>query len=381
MDASRLKSALLLLSLTSLTLLPMGCMKVPPVKLACNASAPSIYPGGEESVTATPTDVTTKKNWDTLYSWSGTGVTGNGTTATVNTASLEPGDYTVKGDIKEGKKGKEGVTGSKKNQMNEVASCSADFTVKPFEPPTISCSADPSTVKPGETSTITATGVSPQNRPLTYSYSASAGSINGSGTTATLNTTGAPSGSITVTCNVQDDKGHTASSTTSVNVQAPPPPPAPKTQTLCTVDFNRDTRRPTRVDNEAKACLDDVALNAQQKADAQIVLVGNSAPLPEHHGHHRRHEMSAEDMAAQRAVNTKDYLVTDKGIDASRIQVRTGNAGQNEVQDYLVPAGANFDNDVPGTTAIDENSVKPQPRNPVHHHHHKAAAKSGSAGK
>jgi hypothetical protein len=83
--------------------------------------------------------------------------------------------------------------------------------------------------------------------------------------------------------------------------------------------------------------------------------------------------MTAEELAAQRAVNTKEYLVTDKGIDASRIQVKTGTAGQNEVEDYLVPAGANFDADVPGTSPVDENSIKAQPRNPVHHHHHHKA--------
>ncbi|MGA8110255.1 MAG: OmpA family protein [Acidobacteriaceae bacterium] len=374
MNAPSLKSALLVLALAGCTLLPMGCKKVPPVKLACNASAPSIYPGDAETVTATPTDVTTKKHWDTIYNWSGTGVTGNGDTASVATTSLDPGNYTVKGEIKEGKKGKEG------EKPNEAASCSADFTVKPFEPPTISCSANPSTVKPGESSTITASGVSPQNRPLTYSYSASAGSINGSGTSAMLSTTGAPSGSITVTCNVQDDKGHSASGTATVDVEAPPPPPAPKTQTLCAIQFDRDTHRPARVNNEDKACLDDVALNAQQKPDATIVVVGNSAPLPEHHGRHR-HAMTAEDLAAQRAVNTKDYLVSDKGIDASRIQVKTGTGSTNEVEDYLVPAGANFDTDVPGTTAVDENAVKAQPRNPVHHHHHKAAAKTAAAPK
>ena len=74
-------------------------------------------------------------------------------------------------------------------------------------------------------------------------------------------------------------------------------------------------------------------------------------------------------------MNTKAYLVTEKGIDASRIQVRTGTNGQNEVEDYLVPAGATFDNDVPGTTAVDENAVKAQPRTAPVHHHHKAAGK------
>jgi hypothetical protein len=160
-------------------------------------------------------------------------------------------------------------------------------------------------------------------------------------------------------------------------VEAPPPPPAPKTQTLCSIQFDKDKHRPARVDNEAKACLDDVALNAQQKADASVVVVGNSAPLPAPKGKHHAKAPTAADLAAQRAVNTKAYLVTEKGIDASRIQVRTGSNGQNEVEDYLVPAGATFDNDVPGTTAVDETAVKAQPRKPVPvHHHHKAAAKA-----
>jgi hypothetical protein len=89
--------------------------------------------------------------------------------------------------------------------------------------------------------------------------------------------------------------------------------------------------------------------------------------------------VTAEHLAAQRAVNTKAYLVTEKGIDASRIQVRTGSNGQNEVENYLVPAGATFDNDVPSTTPVDENAVKAQPRTAPVHHHHKAAAKKPAA--
>ncbi|HEX3986970.1 MAG TPA: hypothetical protein VHX13_10215 [Acidobacteriaceae bacterium] len=338
----------------------------PPVQYACSMNPASVFPGEQVTVTGTATNLNPKK--PASYSWSGQGVTVGGTnpTATIDTANLQPGTYTVSGHVTEGKK------------PGQSADCTAQFTVKQFEPPTVSCTANPTTVKPGESSTITCNGVSPQNRPLTYSYSASAGSINGTGNTATLSTTGAPSGTITVTGNVQDDKGQTASATTTVDVEAPPPPPAPKSQTLCSIQFNTDKRRPTRVDNEAKACLDDVALNAQQKADASLVVVGNSAPVPMHRGRHARHEMTAEKLAAQRAVNTKDYLVTEKGIDASRIQVRTGTSGQNEVENYLVPAGANFDNDVPGTTPVDENAVKAQPRNAVHHHHHHAAAKKAA---
>jgi len=67
--------------------------------------------------------------------------------------------------------------------------------------------------------------------------------------------------------------------------------------------------------------------------------------------------------------------VKEKGIDASRIQVRTGNAGAKEVDNYLVPAGASFDSDVSGTTAVDESAVKVQPRKPLaeRKHHHECA--------
>jgi outer membrane protein OmpA-like peptidoglycan-associated protein len=342
----------------------------PPVAYSCTANPDSVYPGEQVTITGTATNLNAKKT--ASYSWSGQGLTVSGTnsTATIDTMNLQPGDYKVSGHVTEG------------NKAGESADCTAQFTVKQFEPPTVSCTANPTTVQPGGTSTITATGVSPQNRPLTYSYSASAGAISGTSNTATLSTTGAPSGTITVACNVQDDKGQTASSTTTVDVEAPPPPPAPKTQTLCAITFNHDKWRPTRVDNEAKACLDDVALNAQQKPDATIVLVGNSAPTRTPHTRwEREHWPTADKLAAQRAVNTKAYLVTEKGIDASRIQVRTDTSGENEVDDYLVPAGANFDADVPGTTPVNESEYKAQPRNPVyhhhhHHHHHKKAAGS-----
>ncbi len=67
------------------------------------------------------------------------------------------------------------------------------------------------------------------------------------------------------------------------------------------------------------------------------------------------------DLAAERAVNVKDYLVTEKGIDASRINVYTGTEDAQKVDTYLVPAGATFTADVAGTTPVDETVVKPAP--------------------
>jgi outer membrane protein OmpA-like peptidoglycan-associated protein len=340
----------------------------PPVTLACSANPTSVFPGDPVTVTATAGSLDPKLN--AVYSWTGTGVTGNGTTASVATASLAPGSYTVKGDVKEGKKGHEGL------KPWEVADCTASFTVKAYEPPTISCSASPSTIKPGESSTITAVGMSPQNRPLTYSYSATAGSISGTGTTAIFSSTGAPTGPVGITCNVADDKGQTATASTGVTITAPYVPPAPHTQALCSITFDKDKKRPTRVDNDAKACLDEVALDLQKQSDATAVVVGEAtaAEMTPKKGH--KHA-KVEDIAAQRAVNTKDYLVKEKGIDASRISVATGTTNGQRVEDYIVPSGASFTADVSGTTPVNESVVKPEERKPLgekHHAHKKAAA-------
>ncbi len=140
---------------------------------------------------------------------------------TVNTASLAPGQHTVTCNAKEGKPGKEGM-----KPWQIAAPTTATFTVKAFEPPTVSCSANPSTIKPGDSSNINSTGMSPQNRPLTYTYSASGGTINGSGASATYSSTGAPTGPVSITCTVTDDKGQTASGNTTVTIEAAGSPEA-----------------------------------------------------------------------------------------------------------------------------------------------------------
>ena len=323
----------------------------PPVTYSCVASPSTAYPGDPITVTGTALNLNPKKT--PTYSWTTDGGTISGTSnvANIDTKSAQPGSYTAKGHVMEG------------NKPGQMADCTAAYTIKAFEPPTISCSANPSTVAPGDSSTITANGVSPQNRPLTYSYSATAGSITGNTSTATLSTTGAAPGTITVTCNVVDDKGQTASQTTTVTVNAPPAPPAPQTSALCSINFDRDKRRPTRVDNEAKACLDDISLNLQRTSDAKLAVVGNAAGG----------ERMGNKLAAERAVNTKDYLVKEKGIDASRISVYTGTQDGKTVTTTLIPAGATMDST--GVTAVDESAVKVQPRTAAaaHHHHHHAS--------
>jgi hypothetical protein len=349
-----------------LLLFVAGCRKTPHITLACDAAPATIYPGEPVTVDAKAGAVSTKKHINVLYNWSGSGVTGDGATAHVATDALNPGTYTVNAEVKEGRPDKEG------RKPEESATCSASFTVKEFEPPTASCSANPSTLLPGEKSNITCTGVSPQNRPLTYSYSASGGTISGTGTAAVFSSTGAPTGPVTIGCTVQDDKNHTTSAETTVTIQAPPPPPIPHVQSLCTLSFELDKKRPTRVSNEAKACLDQIALELKQQTDAKVVLVGEQTPdeaakTAKQQAYAARHKHAKVELyAEQRAVNAKDYLVTEQGIDASRIILATGATEGKAVEDYLVPTGASFSADVQGTTWINESAFTPEQRIPLH---------------
>jgi hypothetical protein len=288
------------------------------VQLACTVQPASGYPGDPLTVTATATNLNPKRH--TTYSWNTNGGTVSGSDAGANLATkgIAPGTYAVTGHVTQG------------SHIAEQASCTASFTILDFAPPTITCSASPSAVNPGDPATITALGVSPQNRPLTYSYATTAGTVTGNTATATLNTTGAAAGAITVTCSVVDDLGKSVSADTTVTVSAPPQAVAPLTRDLCAVSFDRDRKRPERVDNEAKACLDDIALDMQRDSTARLVIVGNYAgdekPVS----------------AAHRSINVRQYLVKEKGIDPSRVDARVGANSGRTVTNVFVPAGATY---------------------------------------
>jgi len=308
-----------------------------PASFGCEVQPVSVYPGDPITVTGRVINLQEKKNVVPTYTWTTTGGTlsRNGENTTIATAGLAAGDYTVVGKVSEG------------SLPTQHAECSASFRVVGYEPPTIACSADPTSILPGGFATITSVGRSPQNRALNYSYGTSAGQITGTGATGTLSAADVGSGVINITCNVVDDLGKSASSTTSVTVVAPPPPPvkaAPVAQNLCSISFERDKKRPVRVDNEAKGCLDDIALELNRESTAVLVVVGKHDPAEK------------PEAAAERTLNVKQYLTDEKGIDPSRIQVRTGETTGRTADNVLVPPGATWD---PGaTTSFDPASVK-----------------------
>lgn len=298
-----------------------------PPSAACKAEPAEVFEGEPVTVSATTQGFNPKHTL--TYNWSGAqgvNVKGTNETAQVDTKGMQPGSYPVK------------VTVADKKL---TAECTANVVIKQPRPPQITCSANPTTVKPGETSTISCQGSSPDNRQLKYSHQASAGQLTPNDANATLNTQGAePGSSITVNSTVTDDRNLSANTSTSVSVEAPPAPApaaAPEPQKVNTLNFKKNS---ARVDNAAKAILDDVALRLQRDADAKAVIVGNVDK-----GENKR-------LAGQRASNAKAYLVKEKGIDPSRVEVRTGSTPGTTADIWIVPAGATFNAE--GTQTVTE---------------------------
>ena len=309
---------------------------VPAKSLACDATPSEVYAGERVTLAATLRNYRDKSKTPFFFSWelSAGKQQGFGPVIFVDTTGLGEGTYHATAHI------------SLKEKSKQFAQCSTNFVVKASPAPTLKCSADPSTVTPGQVSIITAYATSIAQRQLTYSYSTSEGQIAGKDNTAELHTDGLPPGMANVTCRVVDDLGQTAVATTEVTVAPPSLPPAPKAQPLCTVYFNRDMRRPARVDNEGRACLDDVALTLEHQPDARLVLVGE----------HSDSEVDGQLTAAERAMNTRAYLANEKGIDPARVDVRTSTTPGRQVQTFLLAPGAVFDQPTEGQ--IDESKIK-----------------------
>lgn len=287
----------------------------PPPPASCSVSVQpgEVMAGEPVQVTASGANFHPDRTLTATWMANGGRVSGAGMGATVDTTGLAPGSYTVSATVSDGRK--------------SSASCPGSFMVKepPKNPPQLSCSANPATVRSGEASTISCTCTSPDSRPVTIAgWSANAGTLSGSGSSATLDTAGLPSGAVSVNTTCTDDRGLSDSTTTMVNVEAPPP--APMASQIGECDFTT-----ARVDNACKAVLDDVALRLQRDADSKAVIVGYTD--------------AGENKAtgARRATNAKAYLVKEKGIDGSRIELRTGMDGGRKAAFWIVPAGATFD--------------------------------------
>jgi hypothetical protein len=293
----------------------------PPVA-ACTASPASVFAGSNDSVQV-HVNASDPDNDPLTYSYTATGgtVDGTGPDARWSSSGLAVGTYTVNAKVDDGKGG--------------TATCATDIAVqpKPNQPPTISCSTDRSPILPGERTGITSVASDPDGDPLTYSYTPSGGQIVGSGAKVEFDSTGLTAGSYTVKCSVSDGRGGNADASTNVDVQQPPPPP----QATKVGDCGYTKVGASRFDNLCKRVGDDVALRLKNDPNAKVVIVGFADPK----------EPKSAKLAAARADLAKKYL-GEKGIDASRVSTRVGEAAKGAEKDnrrvdfIFVPEGATY---------------------------------------
>ena len=288
---------------------------------ACSADKAGVVAGSGDSVRVMMR--ASDPDGDSLnYAWSASGgnVSGSGAEVTWNAGNAGPGMYKVTGNVSDGRGGS--------------ATCSVDVRVdpRPNRPPSLTCSAERSTVQPGERVRITGRGSDPDGDNLTYSWRANAGQVVGSGSSVQWDSAGLRPGQYNVTGRVDDGRGGAADCTVNLGVEEPPPPPQASKLNECF--FRANT---ARNDNVCKRILDDVALRLQNEPRAKVVLVGYADPS----------ERRASALAMDRAVQAKQYLV-GKGIADARVDVRSagGQAGagqQNRRIDIIwVPEGATY---------------------------------------
>ncbi len=317
-----------------------------PVTASCSASPTEVWSGDPVSITVNGVNFNPKH--PVTYAWSGNGgklSSASTQTATVDTAGLAPGSYSFNGTVTD-----------PKEKKNNTATCAANFTVKQPQPPQVSCSASPATIAIGEPATVTMTASDPQGWPLTYSWSNTGGTLSGSGTSATVTATNADAGNtITVTGTATDARANlNASCTASITVPAVQKCTMIEDWGECT--FEKNPKKPWRVDNDCKDTLDKLSLRLQQMPNGKLDVVGYT---------NQEESVNAQTLGSQRSVNVKYYLTTDgpNKVDASRVQPRQGATKGQATHFYFVPEGNMCGGQVEEGTTVDETAVQPQSRN------------------
>ena len=214
---------------------------------------------------------------------------------------MAPGSYTVTATATD-----------EKEKKNNVASCSAGFTVKarPNYPPTASCSASPRAIAINQSATVTITASSPESRPLTYAWTSTGGQLSGSGTSATLTATNADAGNtITVTGTATDD--HNLSTSCTANVTVPPVQKVAEVEDWGECTFEKNPKKPWRVDNDCKDVLDKLALRVQQMPNGKVAIVGFTDQ-----------DGSGQRRAVGRAARGQRQVLPDHGRDRARSWIR-----------------------------------------------------------
>lgn len=306
----------------------------PPVSASCTINPSEVMVGEPATATAAASNYNPRHTLN--YTWSSTGgqITGKDNTASINTNGVAGGRYTVTAHISDARMKKGGET-----------SCMASFTVKepPKNPPAVSCSADPSTVQAGTSSTISCTCTSPDNVPVTVGgWTASGGSVSSSGAnTAALNTSGASPGPITVSVSCTDSRGLNTPAIARVMVEnPPPPPPSPEflkleaRLALHSIYFATDQPRVTNpngglLESQQQTLIslaEDFKKYLETKPDAHLTLGGHADP--------RASVAYNQALSERRVDRTKRFLI-EHGVPEANLATKAFGEEQNLTEDQV----------------------------------------------
>ncbi len=322
----------------------LGLGAIAPASTDVVRTATTVCAGDQVALNATASD---PDGDSLLYSWTSTGgrIVGEGANSRFDTTGLAPGDYTITVQVDDG--------------CGCIAFDSKTIRVESCPPltvcfgPNLDVTVDKGEVDAGERVAFSTTGVAGGRNygNVSYAWTASAGTISGSGLTATLDTTGVtPGTTIEVTVRATSDVGNCSASGTSRTVIKVPPAPVKPVATemgQCTT-FRKNN---ARVDNACKDVLRQAITSLQADPQAKLVILG-----------YRADDEKPENLGGQRAKNTRDRLA-DGGlgaqIDVNRISVRDGGVSTDGIQVklWIVPSGAD---DPPGGTAVDAGDVTPE---------------------
>jgi hypothetical protein len=333
----------------------------PPVPTCVVAASSSTVNRGERlSLTVTPTtpgyesdEVTYEYRWE-VRDASGRPVTPSGSGATIDipTTGIPCGNYSVTTTVTATV---EAVDCPSDCVTTGTTTCTVSFEVTEPPCPTVTCEivASPSSVEEGNRITLRANVSGADSPSLTWSISGGGQLSSTTGTEVTIDTTGLglqpadppQTATITVSLNVGTSRTRCdqpcpgGSCSTTVTVTGPVRKPDIQVLVPCGPIFFPFNA--ARINNEHKACLDEIALRLQQDPRAYVIVDGH------------RDSSERVGISLTRANNARDYLVNEKGIDSARITVRnfsdtcphsSGDANLNRrVEFYIVPEGANVD--------------------------------------
>jgi outer membrane protein OmpA-like peptidoglycan-associated protein len=293
----------------------------PPVA-SCSASPAQVIAGSGDTVVVRA-DASDPDNDPLTYAWTATGGTIDGTGAQVrwNSTGVALGTYSVTARVDDGRGG--------------TTTCAAEIRVdpRPNRPPTISCSASPSSVHPGDRVHITATASDPDNDPLTFTWQSNGGQIVGSGAAVDLDTTGVAPSRYTVTGRVNDGRGGAADCQAEVSVEARPPAVEAKLAI-------RSVYFPTALPSTGRPNVG--LLESQQKtltslaSDFKEYLASrpNAHLVLEGHADHRGAPEFNQALSERRVEITKRFLV-GLGIPEANLQTKAYGEEENMTPDQV----------------------------------------------